>query len=194
MMMAVGLMAGYYVYNLIDADGVVRYVGKGTGRRADTHLGVILALAAGAPVARASKVHRRFAADIELGRQFQVAVVADGLSQADAYAEETRLIAKHQRETEGGTLWNVLAGGEGFQGILRDDWILVARQAAATKELSGSGRRAGAKAAATKALIGSGLRAGAKAAATKALTGSGLRAGAKAAATKLKRLQLPPSG
>jgi hypothetical protein len=28
-MVAVGLMAGYYVYNLIDADGVVRYVGRG---------------------------------------------------------------------------------------------------------------------------------------------------------------------
>jgi hypothetical protein len=129
----VGLMAGYYIYNLIDADGVVRYVGKGTGRRAYSHLGVILALAAGAPTTRASKVHRRFAADIQIGRQFRVAVVADGLRQADAYAMEARLIAKHRRETEGGTLWNVLAGGEGFQGILREDWILVARQAAATK-------------------------------------------------------------
>ena len=168
-------MAGYYVYNLIDADGVVRYVGKGTGRRAESHLGVILALAAGAPTTRASKVHHRFAADIRVGRQFRVAVVADGLSQADAYAMEARLIAKHRRETEGGILWNVLAGGEGFQGILREDWIVVARQAAATKALSGSG-----------------LRAGAKAAATKALTGAGLRAGAKAAATKLKRLQRPP--
>jgi hypothetical protein len=67
-MVAVGLMAGYYVYNLIDADGVVRYVGKGTGRRVDTHLGVILALAAGAPATRASKMHRRFAADIQIGR------------------------------------------------------------------------------------------------------------------------------
>jgi hypothetical protein len=146
----VGSMAGYYVYNLIDTDGVVRYVGKGTGRRVDSHLGVILALAASAPATRASKVHRRFAADIQIGRQFRAAVVADGLSQADAYAIEARLIAKHRRETEGGTLWNVLAGGEGFQGILREDWILVARQAAATKELSGSGLRAGAKAAATK--------------------------------------------
>ena len=50
---------------------------------------------------------------------------------------EARLIAKHRRETEGGALWNVLAGGEGFQGILREDWILVARQVAATKELAG---------------------------------------------------------
>jgi hypothetical protein len=123
------LMVGYYVYNLIDADGVVRYVGKGTGRRADYHLGVILALAKGTPTTRASKVHRRFAADIQIGRQFRAAVVADGLSQAEAYAIEADLIAKHRRDTEGGTLWNVLAGGEGFQGILRADWILVARQA-----------------------------------------------------------------
>ena len=49
---------------LIDTDGVVRYVGKGTGRRVDSHLGVILALAASAPATRASEVHRRFAADI----------------------------------------------------------------------------------------------------------------------------------
>jgi hypothetical protein len=116
-------MAEYYIYELTDADGVVRYVGKGTGRRVDSHRGVILALAAGAPATRASKVHRRLAADIQIGRQFRAAVVADGLSQADAYAMEARLIAKHRRETEGGTLWNVLAGGEGFQGILREDWL-----------------------------------------------------------------------
>ena len=120
-MVAVRSMAGYYVYNLIDADGVVRYVGKGTGSRVDFHLGVILALAAGAPATRASKVHRRFAADLQIGRQFRAAVVADGLSQAHAYAMEAHLIAKHRRETEHGTLWNVLAGGEGFQGVLRED-------------------------------------------------------------------------
>ena len=149
----VRLMAGYYVYNLIDADGVVRYVGKGTGRRVGSHLGIVLALAAGAPAKRASKVHHRFAADRQIGRQFRAAVVADGLSQADAYALETSLITGHRRETEGGTLWNVLAGGKGFQGILREDWILVARQAAVTKALTGSGLRAGAKAAATKNLL-----------------------------------------
>ena len=117
-------------------------------------------------------MHRRFAVDFQNGRPLRTAVVADGLSQADAYALEASLIARHRRETEGGTLWNVLAGGEGFQGILRDDWLLVARQAATTKRLSGAG-----------------LRAGAKAAATKALTGSGLQAGAKATATKLERRQ-----
>jgi|GEM_PF-6873908 len=90
------MTAGYYVYNLIDADGVVRYVGKGTGRRVAYHHGVILALAAGAPSMRASKVHRRFAAD---GRSFQAAIVADGLTQAAAFDMEARLIAKHRRET-----------------------------------------------------------------------------------------------
>jgi hypothetical protein len=68
-------MAKYYAYNLIDADGMVRYVGKGTGRRADYHLGVILALANRAPATRACKVHRRFAADIQNGRQFRSVVV-----------------------------------------------------------------------------------------------------------------------
>jgi hypothetical protein len=43
-------------------------LGKGTGRRADYHLGVILALAKGAPATRARKVHHRFAADIQNGR------------------------------------------------------------------------------------------------------------------------------
>jgi hypothetical protein len=184
-------MTGYCVYNLIDADGVVRYVGKGTSRRVGYHRGVILALAAGMPVTRASKVHRLFAADILTGRPFREFVVADHLSQAEAFAMETLLIATHRRETEGGTLWNVLAGGDGFQGILRADWLPIARQAVLTKKLSGSGLRAGAKAAATKALTGSGLRAGAKAVATKALSGSGLRAGVKAAATRLQRLQRP---
>jgi hypothetical protein len=157
----------YYVYNLVDADGVVRYVGKGTGRRAHYHLGVVLALVGGALVTRACKVHRHFAAEMRIGRHFRVVVVADGLSQAEAYATEARTIAVHRRESEGGTLWNVLAGGEGFQGILRADWMLVARQAAVTKQASGSGRRAGVKAAATKALTGTGLLAGVKAAATK---------------------------
>jgi len=36
-MVTVKLTADYYVYNLIDADGVVRYVGKGTGRRIYNH-------------------------------------------------------------------------------------------------------------------------------------------------------------
>ena len=187
-------MAHYYVYNLIDTDGVVRYVGKGTGRRIYNHLGLAEAIAAGALVARASNVHRRFAAEIRSGRRMRGVIVADGLNQPDAYEEEARLIAHHRRETEGGTLWNILAGGQGFRGILRDDWILVARRAAATKALSGSGLRAGAQAAATKALTGSGLRAGAKAAVTKAATGSGLRAGAKAARTRLRRLQPVPLG
>ena len=63
---------------------------------------------------RASKVHRRFAAD---GRSFQAAIVADGLTQAAAYDMEAYLIAKHRRESVSGTLWNVLAGGEGGRGI-----------------------------------------------------------------------------
>lgn len=142
----------YYVYSFVDADEVVRYFGKGTGRRADTQRGKILALAAGASVKRASNVHHRFAADIRIGREFRTVLVAEGLSQADAYAMEARLIAKHRRETEGGTLWNVLAGGEGFQGILHEDWKLVAARAAETKKRSGADLRAGAKAAATKAM------------------------------------------
>ena len=182
-------MAAYYVYELRDADGVVRYIGKGTGRRANYHLGVILALAAGAPATRATKVHHLFAAEIRRGRQLRSGVIADGLTQPAAYAMEADLIGKHLRETEGGTLWNVLAGGEGFQGILHEDWILVANRAAATKKRTGSAQRAGAKAAATKALTGSGLRAGAKAAITKALSGSGLRRGPKAAETRRMRQQ-----
>ena len=156
-----------YVYELVDADGVVRYVGKGTGRRSNYHRGVVLSLISGALVKRASKVHCRLAAEMRIGRDFSVAVVADGLSQAESYRIEAKAIAHYRRETEGGTLWNVLAGGEGFQGVLRSDWLLVARGAAETKKASGSGLRAGAKASATKALTGSGKLAGAKAVATK---------------------------
>lgn len=160
-------MITYYVYNLIDADNVVRYVGKGTGRRVNYHVGLVMALAMGRRPKRATKVHRRLARDWKNDRQFQAVVIADGLSQPDAYQMECRLILQHRRETEGGTLWNVLAGGEGFQGILHDDWVLVAKKAAQTKRRTGSGRRAGAKAAATKALTGASLRAAAKAVATK---------------------------
>lgn len=146
----VGVMSKYYAYVLEDADRVPRYFGKGRGRRMYTHRSVIQAVAAGILMPKASKMHRRFADELRIGRDFQEIMVQDGLSQADAYALETDLIAVHRRETEGGTLWNVLAGGEGFQGVTYDDWVLVARQAAETKKLSGSGLRAGAKAAETK--------------------------------------------
>ena len=169
-------MTAYYVYNWIDADNVVRYVGKGTGRRVSYDLGLVIALAMGRRPKRATKVHRRLARDWKNDRQFVAVVVADGLSQPDAYKMECRLITQHRRETEGGTLWNVLAGGEGFQGILHDDWILVAKRAVQTKRRTGSGRRAGLKAAATKALTGAGLRAAAKAAATKLRQALDLRA------------------
>lgn len=185
-------LGSYYVYTLVDADEAVRYVGKGTGRRMKSHVGLAEAIAAGAHVARATKLHRRYADELRNGRTMRGIVVIDGLEQAEAYQREAALIAEHRRENEGGTLWNILAGGVGFKGILREDWILVARQAAATKILSGAGRRAGAKAAATKLLTGSGRRAGAKAAATKALSGSGLRAGAKAAQTRLRRRKRVP--
>lgn len=65
-MVTAKLTTDYYVYNLIDADGVVRYVGKGTGRRIYNHFSMAEAIAAGILVTRASNAHRRFAAEIRI--------------------------------------------------------------------------------------------------------------------------------
>jgi hypothetical protein len=137
----------YYVYLLRDADGVARYVGKGTGRRAGYHNRVAAAILAGEPPPRASRVHRRMAAD---GRSFAVEIVASGLDQPEAYAVEARTIARYRREIDGGSLWNVLAGGEGFQGVPRAEWRVIAQAVADAKRAAGSDKLAAAKAAETK--------------------------------------------
>jgi hypothetical protein len=140
-------MKQYYVYTHTDRAGVVRYVGKGTGRRAERYAAVVASLIAGCSP-RHRLVHRRMVAAVTGGDSFTVTIYPTGPDQADAYALECRLIAQHKREAEGGTLWNVLAGGEGFKGILHEDWCAVAAQAAATKRRTGN--NGGAKAAATR--------------------------------------------
>lgn len=155
--------ADYYVYQLISGCGVIRYIGKGAGRRSEHLLSTATSLNAGVKVARATKVHRMLAAALRCGESFQVQIIAQDLTQADAYTLEAELIARHRRVTEGGTLWNILAGGVGFQGILRADWQVVAAQAVETKRRTG--RNGGAKAAETRRLTG--RNGGAKAAATR---------------------------
>jgi hypothetical protein len=140
----------YYVYLLRDADGVARYVGKGTGARSGYHGRLAAAILAGEPATRASRVHRRMAAELAIGRSFTVEIVADGLDQPDAYAVEARTIARYRREIDGGPLWNVLAGGEGFQGVPRAEWRVIAQAVADAKRAAGSDKLAAAKAAETK--------------------------------------------
>lgn len=80
----------YYVYTLSDpSDGSIFYVGKGSGNRVHRHeaecrLGVITNPAK----------HQRIRAIMQRGQSVQADIVADSLSEAEAYKEERRLIGK----------------------------------------------------------------------------------------------------
>lgn len=103
-----------YVYIYKDSAGVVRYVGKGTGSRIKDHVSLARSLNAGRRLERASHFTRWLAKCLRTGAGFTWEVVCGGLSDAEAFAMEQQLIAKHKRAREGGTLYNTLDGGEGF--------------------------------------------------------------------------------
>jgi len=155
----------YYVYTISAADGVTRYVGKGRRGRAFFHECKARALLVDPTILRASRVHRRMAAELARGRELTLRFEAEGLTQEQAYEKEAELIALHRRIGEGGTLWNYLIGSPGFRGILHADWLEVSARAVATKGKDGA-RAAGRKAAATKGPEGHRLAA-MKAAATR---------------------------
>jgi len=131
---------------LDDADSVPRYVGKGRGRRSSFHEAKVRALLANPKTKRATRVHRAMLND---GRKFNPEIVRKELTQREAYDLEADLIRRYRRISEGGTLWNILSGNPGWNGILHDDWREVAARAVQTKGKAGL-RRAGRKAAATK--------------------------------------------
>jgi hypothetical protein len=97
-----------YVYQII-VDGVVRYIGKGTGKRAMSHItiarSIIRRRAAGETV-RATHFQNRLAKAYRDGADIQIEIVAGGLSDASAFDLEMVQIATHRQ------LWNMTAGGE----------------------------------------------------------------------------------
>lgn len=90
-----------YVY-AISVDGVLRYVGKGTGNRAWVHL------------SGAKRGNRRVAAAVRRGQSVQVTIIQSNLTDDEAFALEEKMIAQAGREDIGtGPLWNLATGGLG---------------------------------------------------------------------------------
>ena len=144
----------FYVYTYTDADGVCRYVGKGKGRRAWTHYQQALRIVANGqpPETATSLIACAIAGDRYAGRDYTIDIVADGLSEREAYGREMDLIGKygiwHYDRDGPGTLFNVLAGGAGFitDNVTRREiaaravatrasyWSEVAQKAVATRK------------------------------------------------------------
>lgn len=97
---------GHYVYRY-DLDGVPIYVGKGSGKRAWVHL-----IRAQADHGYKTSIQIEMTEQIRSGRTISVAIVQDGLSEADALALEVAIIEQIGRRSRGGTLWNTMRGGE----------------------------------------------------------------------------------
>jgi len=122
----------YYVYVLRDADNVPRYVGKRRGRRVAYHEAKVRALLANPKTKRATRVHRLMLKD---GRTFNPEIVAEELTQPEAYELEAELIRHYRGISEGGTLWNILSGG-----VERYPTRRLVRRRGASERDEGSGR------------------------------------------------------
>jgi hypothetical protein len=100
----------FYVYQII-TDGVVRYVGKGTGRRKADHMKMVRQIArrrAAGEAVRTTHFYNRLTRAWLDGEQIEFAMIAEGLSESEAFEREKIEIAV------GDGLWNEAPGGEGF--------------------------------------------------------------------------------
>lgn len=102
---------GCYVY-WVAIDGIVRYIGKGTGNRLSSHYSRARALnekrALGLK-AKAHKLHNKMAKAMRDGREITHSIMCDGLTDDEALDIETREILA----APDGQLWNIWAGGLG---------------------------------------------------------------------------------
>jgi hypothetical protein len=101
-----------YVYQIV-VDGVVRYIGKGSGERADVHFRHarrLLRLRAAGAVIKETTFYNRLAAAIERGATIEARIIAVGLADEAAFEAEKGHIA----ECPKGQLWNIKGGGDGF--------------------------------------------------------------------------------
>lgn len=93
------MRADFYVYEYLREDGTPYYIGKGSGKRAFSK-----------HVIKIPDDHSR------------IRIVAENLLEADAFALEISLIAKHGRKDKGtGILRNLSDGGEGPSGWICTD-------------------------------------------------------------------------
>lgn len=99
----------YYVYELRDPDGVVFYVGKGSGYRSSSHKTKAL---------RGERTHKaeKIRSIVAKGGDIQVEVVYRTDDEAEAYRAEVELIARHGR----GNLTNHTDGGNGVRNLTKE--------------------------------------------------------------------------
>lgn len=100
-----------YVYAII-VDGIVRYFGKGSGGRARAHMRMVRSIArrrAAGETVQASHFYNRLTKAWLAGADIQEVVIADRMTDEQAYAREIAEIAAAPH----GQLWNLWAGGEG---------------------------------------------------------------------------------
>jgi hypothetical protein len=98
----------YYVYEIL-VDGLVRYIGKGSGNRACSHISIIRRIARDGASPKASRFHHTLAADLLNGREVAYRFAAKGLTETEAFALEVQMIEAAPK----GSLFNVLPGGLG---------------------------------------------------------------------------------
>jgi len=99
-----------YVYAII-VDDVVKYIGKGSGRRAIRHvqkMHQLLRARAAGEVVRATHLHNRMAKAWRNGSSLEIVTLIDGLTDEQAFIKEVELIASYPH----GQLWNQTLGGE----------------------------------------------------------------------------------
>jgi hypothetical protein len=100
-----------HVYAIV-VDGMVRYIGKGSGGRARAHMRLVKSIArrrsAGETV-RTSHFYNRLTKAWLDGAEIQEVIIADGMTDQDAYDREIAEIAAAPQRR----LWNSWDGGEG---------------------------------------------------------------------------------
>jgi hypothetical protein len=98
-----------YVY-AIKVDGVVRYIGKGRGRRVYDHVskarGIALRRIVGETV-QTTLFYKKLSHALLNGRQIEEVILVGGLSDEEAFNYEIRTISSHTN------LWNLEPGGQG---------------------------------------------------------------------------------
>jgi hypothetical protein len=94
-----------YVY-AVRVDGIVRYIGKGTGRRLNAHMKIVRSMArrraAGESVIAVSMFYDKLFRAYVAGSTIDHEILCDGLSNADAYRTEIEV----KKGFEAAQLWN----------------------------------------------------------------------------------------
>lgn len=100
-----------YVYAIV-VDGVIRYVGKGTGGRARTHMRIVRSIArrrAAGELVQASDFYNRLTKAWLAGAEIEECILISGLDHEAAFQAEIATIASFPPDL----LWNYWPGGEG---------------------------------------------------------------------------------